>query len=138
MRRLIHLVMLLAVLLGGPGLSAWAMPCCAGIPAPASRTPLQATANDTAESVSMQDMPSCHHKVAPGAVAASRCAHDHCILQQQMPAADPQALTLSADVMATPARMETRLEPVVAGEHATRPMTVEPSPPIAMPLPLRV
>jgi hypothetical protein len=138
MRRLIHLAMMLAVLLGCPVFPAWAMPCCAGSAAHASSTTIDRTMAAATNSDPMQGMPSCHHKAVTKAAATFQCAHSACILERQSPAPDPQVLTLSADTIASPALVESRLHPVAEGHPEPQRGLHEPSPPTAMPLPLRV
>ncbi|WP_212733222.1 hypothetical protein [Terriglobus roseus] len=127
--------MLLTLLLGGPVLPAWAMPCCDGA---ATKAAPAATQEDA-----MEAMPSCHHVAANGtatvqnASSMTHCAHSTCILQQGSLAPATQQTTLSTDA-ATPPLAESHLPLLIAG-YAVPPRALHPpSPPRAMLQPLRV
>jgi hypothetical protein len=138
-QRLIHLVMLLALLLSGPTLPAWAMPCCNGLATKAMVEPAATHADAT------EAKPSCHHARAHKAAAVqdamsmqnSHCTHGTCILQHSSPAPAPQA-TFSADAAATPILAESRLPLLIAGNTAPAQALHPPSSITAMALPLRV
>jgi len=127
-QRLIHLVMLLALLLGGSALPAAAMPCCNAQAAPAVKVQ---------QDDAMADMPSCHHAAAVQATATLHCAHNVCAPEQRN-APVSEAAPTSIDATATPILVESRIPTLTTGYPTPPPALHPPSPPTAMPLPLRV
>ena len=112
--------MLLALLFSGP-VPAAAMPCCNG------QAPVKVQQDDA-----MADMPACHH-----AATSLLCTHSVCALAQHE-APVSEAVTLNVDTATTPLLVQSRIPQLIAAYPATPRVLHPPSPPTAMPLPLRV
>jgi hypothetical protein len=147
-RRVIQIVMVLALLLSGTVLPASAMPCCTG-----AMAPMKASVDPAQEDA--MDMSSCHHDSAEahttammqadGATVETQattdmdCMPSLCVLRSN---AQPTAFEVSDRsqdaITPVPVQIVTATLPVSANPGRSQETLHPPSPPTAMPLPLRV